>query len=206
MSKYFLFALIIHSWLHCSAQKKHTINVKINVPGCSHMPVKSVKILPDSIELVALQTKHLQVEILPDNATNKKVTWATTNTQVAQVDSFGMVTAKNAGTAFIIATADDGNISDSVLVSVKQLVTDLDQQYLNQINIYPNPINNKNLLCIESNYSSKIIISSISGKILISDCCDKKSCYIDIKNLSSGQYIIRVQNEKYNINKTLIIN
>nr|MDE5966539.1 glycoside hydrolase family 9 protein [Lachnospiraceae bacterium] len=49
----------------------------------------------------------LKATVAPANATNKKVTWTSSNEAVATVDSKGTVTAKGNGTATITVTADD---------------------------------------------------------------------------------------------------
>ena len=54
----------------------------------------------------------------PSNASNKKVTWESSNPIVASVDSNGIVTGNQTGTATIQATTVDGNLSDQVSVSV----------------------------------------------------------------------------------------
>jgi len=55
-------------------------------------------------------TKHLSVTFEPSNATNKALTWQTSNEEVATVDSNGL------GTATITATANN-NISSLLLRS-----------------------------------------------------------------------------------------
>ena len=54
-------------------------------------------------------TKTLQPIITPTNASNKKVSWISTNKNIASVDSAGNVIAKNYGYAKIIAITEDGN-------------------------------------------------------------------------------------------------
>ena len=52
----------------------------------------------------------LVATIAPENATNRAVNWASSNTKIATVDSAGKVTAKAAGTVTItcMAQADSG--------------------------------------------------------------------------------------------------
>ena len=57
----------------------------------------------------AEQTTRLIATVLPTNATNKTVTWTSSNTAVATVDASGLVTAKSNGTATITATTTDGS-------------------------------------------------------------------------------------------------
>lgn len=51
-------------------------------------------------------TKKLTATVLPDNATDKTVSWSSSNTSVATVSHDGTVTCKAAGNAIITATAD----------------------------------------------------------------------------------------------------
>jgi hypothetical protein len=50
----------------------------------------------------------LTATILPENATRPKVTWRSTNEDVAKVDDFGMVTALTKGIADIVVAGADG--------------------------------------------------------------------------------------------------
>lgn len=57
--------------------------------------------------------------ILPEDATNRKFTWSSDNTDVATVDNDGHVTSVSAGTATITVTTDDGAKTASCVVTVK---------------------------------------------------------------------------------------
>ncbi len=54
-------------------------------------------------------TENLSYEVWPADAANKGITFATSNSTVATVNEYGVVTAKAAGTAIITATAKDGS-------------------------------------------------------------------------------------------------
>ena len=54
-------------------------------------------------------TEYCSVSITPSNADNKSVTWSSSNTGIATVDSSGRVTGKATGTVTITATAKDGS-------------------------------------------------------------------------------------------------
>ena len=65
-----------------------------------------------------INSVQLMTSILPSNATNKSVIWSSSNTQVATVDSSGLVTVIAAGTVMITATSQmDNTKSDSVTVT-----------------------------------------------------------------------------------------
>jgi len=51
----------------------------------------------------------LGITINPENASNKKVIWKTSNENVVMVDSYGNLTAKKPGTATVTVTASDGS-------------------------------------------------------------------------------------------------
>lgn len=82
------------------------------------IPVKSVKLDRTSIEMDKGEAVVLTAEISPDTATNKSVTWSSSNNRVASVDSNGMVLAKSKGTAVIRVTTLDGGYTASCTVTV----------------------------------------------------------------------------------------
>ncbi|SHG12190.1 Ig-like domain-containing protein [Flavobacterium johnsoniae] len=82
------------------------------------IPVSSVAVSPTSASLYAGNTQQLSATISPANATNKNVTWSSSNTAIATVNSSGLVTAVSAGTATITATTQDGNKTASAAITV----------------------------------------------------------------------------------------
>lgn len=67
---------------------------------------------------------QLRATIKPDNATNQKVTWKSSNTKVATVTDNGLVIMKSAGTASIICTSDDNpNVQAFCNVTVLKAVS-----------------------------------------------------------------------------------
>src|SRR5699024_7646342 len=68
------------------------------------------------------KTATLKATVVPDNATNKAVKWASDNDDVATVDNAGKVTAVKAGTANVTATSDDQGKVATIKVTVKDPV------------------------------------------------------------------------------------
>jgi uncharacterized protein YjdB len=78
--------------------------------------VTSVTVAPPTASLTTIgQTVALTATVLPSNATDKTVTWRSSNVAAATVDSSGRVTAVGNGTATITATSVDGPSGTSVI-------------------------------------------------------------------------------------------
>ena len=81
--------------------------VKITVTNPT-VAVTSVSLNKTSLSLVKGNSTTLTATINPSNASNKTLTWTTSNSSVATVDSNGKVTAKGAGTATITVKTNNG--------------------------------------------------------------------------------------------------
>ena len=65
---------------------------------------------------------NLTHTIIPNNATNQNVTWTSSNTAVATVNSNGNVTAKSIGSTTITVKTNDGNYTATYKLTVKEKV------------------------------------------------------------------------------------
>ena len=80
--------------------------------------VTDVSVSPTILTLKEEETYELTATVSPDNATDKSVSWSSSNDAVATVSTDGTVTAIKAGTANITATTTDGNKTASCEVTV----------------------------------------------------------------------------------------
>jgi formylglycine-generating enzyme required for sulfatase activity len=95
-------------------------NVGFRLVRSNVVPVTGVSLDKIIINLTVGGTAvTLTAEVQPANATNKAVTWTSSNTSIATVSN-GVVTAVAAGTATITVTTDDGNITASCAVTVAE--------------------------------------------------------------------------------------
>ncbi len=78
----------------------------------------SVKVNTTNVNLGKNETFTLVATVLPSDATNKKVSYSVSNSNIATIDANGIITGKNAGTATITITPSEGNPA-TVLVNVK---------------------------------------------------------------------------------------
>lgn len=88
--------------------------------------VTSVTIDDDSKYINYGVTKRLKAIVKPDTATNKGVTWSSSNSNVITVDDRGKITAVGYGSAIITATAADGSgVYDELVLTVVKPVTSI---------------------------------------------------------------------------------
>lgn len=96
-------------------------------------PVQGISLNHDAKTFTkAGETLQLTATIYPDSATNKTVTWKSSDKTVATVDESGLVTAVGNGTADITATTEDGNYTATcqVTVEIPELTLSLDKTEL----------------------------------------------------------------------------
>ena len=69
--------------------------------------------------MVEGDSQTLIATVYPDNATNRKVTWTSSNSSIVKVDQNGKVTAIKAGTAFVTVTTEDGGKTANCDITVE---------------------------------------------------------------------------------------
>ena len=81
--------------------------------------VTGVKLTPNEVTLVEETTATLTAAVIPSNATNKNVTWSSSDEEVATVVN-GVVNALKPGNATITVTTADGNKTAQCAVTVTE--------------------------------------------------------------------------------------
>lgn len=92
-----------------------TINVVI--------PVNSVSVNTRTVNLLNGQTFQAISTVSPTNATNKTVTWSSSNSNIATVSSSGLITGTGNGVAIITVTTNSGSRTATITVNVRTSVT-----------------------------------------------------------------------------------
>ena len=95
---------------------KATITVKEKI---EEIPVTGVSLNKTSLTLTEGDSYRLVATVKPSNATNKNVTWKSSNPKVATVDSNGKVKALKVGTTTITVATKDGGYTAKVTITVK---------------------------------------------------------------------------------------
>lgn len=109
---------IIQNVVYKVSYKKDTI-----VSSPTMVVVKAIKVTKINLNkttdtLTVGGTVNLIATVTPTSATNKAVTWKSSNNNIAKVDSNGKVTAVSAGTATITVTTVDGRKTLTCTVKV----------------------------------------------------------------------------------------
>ena len=138
----------------------------------------SPDILPDSVilniketELNIGETFQLEATVLPDETTDKTITWTSSNNEVASVSGNGLVSAMSVGEAVITATC--GEVYAECVITV---------------------LKDAGIESLLANPESKISIYSVDGVLIKKDCTAE-----DLKEISKGIYIIKSGNKSYKI-------
>lgn len=87
----------------------------------SHVPVSSVSLNKNNLDMIKGTTATLNATVLPSNATNKSVKWTSSDTSVATVNSDGRVKARGVGDAVITVRTVDKGKTDTCHVRVSDL-------------------------------------------------------------------------------------
>ena len=124
------------------------------------VPVTGVTVAPSTATIGVGGTVALIETVAPSTATNKTVTWSSSDTSVATVSSTGVVTGVGAGTATItVTTADGGKTATSTItvVSVPQPVTPGFQ--------LPSGVENPSLIVVPSTVGESGLNSSAANTV-----------------------------------------
>lgn len=105
----------------CKAKDGSGKQTTCNISVKEYVKPTSITLSASKASLTEGETLQLKATVSPSDAVDKTVTWMSDNTTVATVDNNGLVTAKSAGTANIIATTSN-NLATVCAITVKEKV------------------------------------------------------------------------------------
>lgn len=148
-----------------------TCAVEVSEPTVA---VTSITINENSLNIIVGNTSQLVATVLPNNATDKSVTWTSSNVNVATVDLNGVVSGVASGDAVITVTTVDGGYTAQCSVSVSE-----EHDY------------SKDYFTIESlETSNEIKIQKVSGtNFTIQFSLDNGVSWNNVTNTSAGATI-----------------
>ncbi|MDQ8734751.1 Ig-like domain-containing protein [Paenibacillus sp. LHD-38] len=96
-----------------------TTEVTVDALQPSVVPVTGVSVSPTELTLKVGGTSQLGATVAPANATDQALIWSSSHSDAAEVSASGLVIAKQAGTATITATTEDGSFIATTQVTVQ---------------------------------------------------------------------------------------
>lgn len=103
------------------------------------------------------ESYQLSANITPSDATNKNVTWESSDPMVATVSSSGLVKALNSGSTTITVTTEDGEFTATSRIDVMQYVSNITLDS-NSVTIYENESWKLNASVGPENADNKIVV------------------------------------------------
>lgn len=103
----------------------YELTCEINVSR-TKVATKGIKLDKSSITVIRATSQQLNPTISPSDATDRSVTWSSSNSKIASVDSNGIVTGKNVGTCTITAKTKSGGYKATVAVEVVKSAIEID--------------------------------------------------------------------------------
>jgi len=91
------------------------------------VPVERLSLSDTAITLTEGENKTVSATVFPTDADDKTVTWTSSDSKVATVNSYGKIEAVKKGTCTITATC--GSISKTIEITVKKKLPDLRKLY-----------------------------------------------------------------------------
>jgi uncharacterized protein YjdB len=188
-----------------TANRNGSVKVYVNIDGIKDSVQLAVsnQIIPvEQITLASATGKdsitkkngslRIIATITPTDATNPTVSWSSSDTTIAIVNSFGFVIARGNGSVVITATSTDGsNVTASITIHIiNQPTVGVPTLGTQEFAIYPNPASNF-ITLTNHQQASKVEIISLDGRRVLS-IAKIKSNRIDISHLPQGQYTVNV--------------
>jgi hypothetical protein len=170
------------------------------------IPVTSISMSPDTAQMEVGDTLYLEVEVMPEDATEKGYTLDVVDTASAiQFDSTsGRVVALAAGSAQVIARWIRGEVSGTMEITVTDPTYLSADRHEPLISMYPNPNHGNSLYlsCSKELYLHVKIID-LAGNLML-EARYSGSTIIDTSTLPPGPYLVIHSNNEYIFRDKLI--
>ena len=123
--------------------------------------VTLIEVTPTEVEAEEGSEVQLSVVVLPEEATNKKVAWSSSNESVATVDNNGLVSIHKEGEATITATTTDGsNLSATCVIKAFSGIVEVES-----LNFYVKVVGDDIVIC-DAELGSQVAVYGIDGLLV----------------------------------------
>jgi xyloglucan-specific exo-beta-1,4-glucanase len=139
-------------------------------------------------------TLQMIATILPDNATDKSVTWSiTSGNSAATISNDGLLTATADGTVTVRATANDGTeVFDEIDITItSQTVTGVEDNIV-RFEIYPNPIVTS-LTIRNARDIKEVTLINVHGQVVNKTLNSQNTLTVNLEDIPTGLYILQLR-------------
>ena len=182
-----------------------TVRVNVYGIGSDVIDAENITLNKTKITIKQNETEKLEATIKPDNASDKRVSWKSSDTSIATVDSDGNVTGTGEGDAVITATAKDGekatcNVTvtkpdpTGVDVSITSLAMKTNKTGKIKASVTPSNANDKTLTYSSSD--SSIVTVDEEGNLKTNTKTGTATITIKTSNGKSKDVIVVVTNQE----------
>ena len=141
-------------------------------------------------------TLQMSATVLPANADDGTYIWSVANgTGSATIDATGLLTATTDGTVTVTATANDASgQTATMVVTISNQTTGINELSLQNVNIYPNPVQNELFIALENGTINQLEIIDFSGRI-VKSISNNNVKNINVSELNQGMYILKIETD-----------
>ncbi|MCH5227257.1 MAG: leucine-rich repeat protein [Muribaculaceae bacterium] len=193
-----------------------------NIEEMSGIDAEHIVLNVEEVELKIGETIQLEATVLPENTTDKSLSWNSSDPNIATVSDNGLVTAVSAGTAIITVTCGEVSSTCEVIVTKQvieplQIVLNLESTELKvgetlqlEGTVLPENTTDKTVIWSSSDESVAIVsedgfVKAISaGTVIITAACGEVSaeCAITVLKYSSVESLLANPDSKITIYTT----
>jgi hypothetical protein len=174
--------------------------------------VTGVEIDMDTLILESGKILKMTATVFPEDADNKTVTWKTLDATVINLDpSTGTCQGFYPGTTLLIVTTQDGGFTDTctVIVPDPNSSTSLEDREwtdpaVRDISLVPNPAS-ESFWIKGIDHWNELEIYSMTGELVKKAGIKTQGEYIEVSDLGTGLYIVRVHTDRKIYLKKLVI-
>ncbi|NOU69355.1 hypothetical protein GC096_35650 [Paenibacillus sp. LMG 31461] len=117
-----------HATITATSELNNALTSHTSVTVTPFIPLTSVSFTNAPLQMTNYDTLQLEAVVVPANATDKLLTWQSTNSSIIRVDENGLARALKVGTATLTATSSNGKQA-SATIEVKAPVLKDPQEY-----------------------------------------------------------------------------
>lgn len=171
--------------------------------------VETITVSAPSDSVMIDSTLQLTVDVLPDTAYNKEVTWSVTKgTGDATIDSTGLLTGVAEGNVSVIATAKDGSgVTGTKEITVTTTSTiGVESQAYARFKVFPNPSSGIFNITGTGDLQSSFEVYDLKGIAIFSGVISGNNNFLDLTTFGKGVYFLKITTRDKSEISRLIVN